>query len=617
MSTLMESVVILRPDLDGFEKEATRGVEGALSNVQDKADKFGKSMTRNVTLPILAVGGATITAANNFNAAMANIAALGVPIERVNELKTGIQELSVATAKSTDDLADGMYNVVSAFGDGADTMSILETNARAAVAGLASTSDAINLTSAVTKAYGDTSARAVDRVANLALKAVEMGQTTFPELASSIGRVTPLANELGVSQEELFGVMATFTGVTGGAAEVSTQMRGALQALMAPTGDMTALMEELGYENGQAMIDALGFQGALAAITDQANKTGTPLKNFIGSIEGQTLALAGAGALADTWTEKTGAMAGELDTLNEAWSAQTEGINATGFQLAQARAEMAVTAQQMGDALMPVLADLLKAFQPIVESIRDMVERFNNLDESTQTNILRAVALIAAIGPVLVIFSKVIGVIKAVVTVFKLLNLTMMMNPIGLLVAALVILGVILFKYRKEIGEWVQKVGAWFSGLGDKLREVFTRIGDTIRNVFQSAVGFVKGIINQLIGMFERVFNGPATAANALIKTANRIPGVNLPTLPTLSIPRLADGGDITRAGRVMVGEEGPEYLDLPRGARVTPLDKGGTTNITMNVTVQGGSFDEDKLARALDRIARDAAATSTYRRPQ
>lgn len=617
MSTLMESVVVLRPDLDKFEKEATRGVESALSNVQDKADKFGKSMTRNVTLPIMAVGGATIKAANDFNAAMANVAALGVPIERVEELKTGIQDLSVVTAKSTGDLADGMYNVVSAFGDGADTMSILETNARAAVAGLASTSDAINLTSAVTKAYGDTSARAVDRVANLALKAVEMGQTTFPELASSIGRVTPLANELGVSQEELFGVMATFTGVTGGAAEVSTQMRGALQALMAPTADMTGLMEELGHENGQAMIDALGFQGALAAITDQANKTGTPLKNFIGSIEGQTLALAGAGSLADTWAEKTGAMGGELDTLNEAWSAQTEGINATGFQLAQARAEMAVTAQQMGDSLMPVLADLLKAFQPIVESIRDMVDRFNNLDESTQTNILRAVALIAAIGPVLVIFSKVIGVIKAVITVFKLLNLAMLANPIGLLVAGLVILGVVLFKYRKEIGDWVRKIGEWFSGLGDKLRGVFTRIGDTIRNVFQSAVGFVKGIINQMIGMFERVFNGPATAANALIRTANRIPGVNIPTLPTLSIPRLADGGDITRGGRVMVGEEGPEYLDLPRGARVTPLDKGGDTNITMNVTVQGGSFDEDKLARALDRIARDAAATSTYRRPQ
>jgi hypothetical protein len=68
-------------------------------NVQDKADKFGRSMTRNVTLPILAVGGATITAANNFNAAMANVAALGVPIERVNELKTGIQELSVATGQ--------------------------------------------------------------------------------------------------------------------------------------------------------------------------------------------------------------------------------------------------------------------------------------------------------------------------------------------------------------------------------------------------------------------------------------------------------------------------------------------------------------------------------------
>jgi TP901 family phage tail tape measure protein len=617
MSTLMESVVILRPDLDGFEREATRGVEGALSNVQDKADRFGKQMVRTTTLPILAVGGMAIRSANQFNEAMANVAALGLPLERVEELKVGIQELSVVTGKSTDDLADGMYNVVSAFGDTSESMSILEINTRAAVAGLSSTTDAINLTSAVTKAWDDTSTEAVDRVANLALKTVEMGQTTFPELAASIGRVTSGSYQLGVSQEELFGTMAAFTGVTGNAAEVSTQMRGALQALSTPTQSMTDLMEKLGYENGAAMVEALGFQGAITAIADEAAATGTPLAKFIGSVEGQTLALAGAGSLADAWTEKTGAMGGELNTLNEAWAAQTEGINATGFQLAQARAQMAVTAQEMGDSLMPVLAKLLEALVPVVETVRDLIDRFNNLSEEQQQNIFKIVGLVAAIGPALIIFAKVVGAVKTIIGVFKLLNLALLANPWVLLIAAVIAFGVWIYKNREMIGEYVRKIGEWFSGLGQKVGGVFTRIGDTIRNVFRSAVDFVKGMINRLLGYWEGIINGPATAANALIRVANRIPGVNVPELPRVSIPRLADGGDITRGGRVMVGEEGPEYLDLPRGARVTPLDKGGTTNITMNVTVQGGSFDEDKLARALDRIARDAAATSTYRRPQ
>jgi phage-related protein len=386
---------------------------------------------------------------------------------------------------------------------------------------------------------------------------------------------------------------------------------------MSPTKDMSALFEELGYENGEAMIQALGFQGSMKAITDAASASGQPLSKYMGSIEGQTLALAGAGSLADTWAEKTGEMAGELDTLNSAWDAQTEGVNATGFQLAQARAEMAVTAQQIGDALMPVLADLLKAFQPVVETIRDLVDRFNNLDEGTQQTIFKIVGVVAALGPALIIFSKVVGAVKGIITVVKLLNLAMLMNPWALAIAALVAFGVWIYKNREMIGEYVRKIGEWFSGMGQKIGDVFRGIGDTIRRVFSAAVDFVKGMINRLLGYWETIINGPATAANALIRTANRIPGVNVPELPKISIPRLAEGGDIMRAGRVMVGEEGPEYLDLPRGARVTPLDKAGTTNITMNVTVQGGSFDEDKLARALDRIARDAAATSTYRRPQ
>src|SRR5439155_24655320 len=177
----------------------------------------------------------------------------------------------------------------------ADTTKILDTNARPAAAGLSTTREAIDLTSAVTKAYGDTSAGAVQHAADLALRTVQLGQTTFPELATSIGKVIPLAAAMGISQENLFAVMATATGVTGSAAEVTTQFRGVLQSLMKPSEDITKLLKGLGFESGKAMVAQMGLQGAIGTIVDVATQTKTPLQNFIQQIEAAPLALALAG----------------------------------------------------------------------------------------------------------------------------------------------------------------------------------------------------------------------------------------------------------------------------------------------------------------------------------
>ena len=150
--------------------------------------------------------------------------------------------------------------------------------------------DAIDLTSAVTKAYGDPSAGAVQGVSDLALETVRLGQTTFPELAASIGRVTPLTAQLKVSQQEHFAVLATATGVTGGAAEVNTQLRGVLQGLMSPTADLTQLYRQMGVASGEQLVQQRGLQGAIAAIVQAAQASGQPLQKYLSSIEGQTLA---------------------------------------------------------------------------------------------------------------------------------------------------------------------------------------------------------------------------------------------------------------------------------------------------------------------------------------
>jgi hypothetical protein len=47
----------------------------------------------------------------------------------------------------------------------------------------------------------------------------------------------------------------------------------------------------------------------------------------------------------------------------------------------------------------------------------------------------------------------------------------------------------------------------------------------------------------------------------------------------------LAEGGTILRSGSVIVGENGPELLRLPRGASVDPDISGAGTGAGINLT--------------------------------
>ena len=184
---------------------------------------------------------------------------------------------------------------MSAFGDTADSTKQLEVATKAAKAGNAETADSVKMLSAVTKGYGDTSAAAVQKAADLAFQTVKLGQTSFPELAASMGAVVPLASTLKVSQEQLFGAMATLTGVTGSTSEVTTQLKATLQGFMsAVPRDYEESARIDGATNIQllsrvmvplakpgiatiTMLSAMGFWNeyplALVLLTDDAKKT--------------------------------------------------------------------------------------------------------------------------------------------------------------------------------------------------------------------------------------------------------------------------------------------------------------------------------------------------------
>lgn len=408
--------------------------------VDDNKRKIQSSLNK-VSLAVGGVGIAAIKMATDFNTSMSNIATL-IPekgVKRVNELKGSIQDLAIDTGKATGDIADGAYQVISAFGDTADTVKILETNVRAAAAGMASTTDAINLTSAVTKGYGDVTAEAIKKASDLAFTTVKLGQTTFPELANSIGGVVPVAKKLNVSQEELFGTFATFTGVTGDASKVATQFEGVLGALIKPTEEMELTMNRLGYASGEAMIKELGLQGTLEALIGTTDGSSISIGKLITRKEGLTLAMAMTGAQSDVLKDKIGAMKESAGAAETAFDTMTTGVGEAGFKFAQAKQQIAVLMQTLGDKLAPVVANLAERMKPLILFLVKLIEGFSKLPKPIQTVILALGGLAAGAAPMFKVFTGIKGMIPTLVKGFGLIKgaFLILLNPIGLVIAAL------------------------------------------------------------------------------------------------------------------------------------------------------------------------------------
>ena len=250
-----------------FGKDLARA-RGKLRRFQQQARDWRGTGTAfaGIATALGGIAGAAVRASTELNRGMANVATL-IPgaTQRVHALTQSVRELSVAHGKDSQDLASGLYQTISAFGDRAGrTMEILRINSQAATAGVASTTDAIALTSAVTKAYGDTSAAAVRKASDLAFTTVRLGQTSFPELASAIGRTTPLAAALGVKQEELAASYATLTGTLGSTSETSTALAAVLGELLKPSTEaMRTAVDQLGVADGKTLIETHGLKGAM------------------------------------------------------------------------------------------------------------------------------------------------------------------------------------------------------------------------------------------------------------------------------------------------------------------------------------------------------------------
>lgn len=606
----VDKVKKVKSQLDKIK--STKVVQLVVKGGQKAMKAMGKGMLTGTAAALGAftiAAGAAGTQAASFQSQMQNVGTLldGDVQGKLQGMSKQLKQVSIDTGAATSDLTDGLYQVVSAFGESAESVKQLEIAAKAAKAGNATTTDSVNMLSAVTKGYGDTSAAALQKASDLAFLTVKLGQTSFPELASSMGQVVPLAATMKVSQEELFGAMATLTGVTGGTAEVTTQLRATMQEFLSPSSQMEKALKKMGYTSGAAALESEGLGGILTKLKESVKGDEVAFANLFSSIESKNAVLALTGAQADAFAEKTAAMGEAAGATDRAFNIQTNSVSAMASKLKNAGSVMLTS---LGEKALPYVQDamqgLIDRMPAITETLGGMIERAGPMFGVMASGISNAVS---ACAPVVGRIGSVVAAVMPIVSE--------VVSGVGSKIAE--IFGVIGSKagILQQVFEAVAPIiSGQISAIWTVAEPILGLVVEDV-GLVADAIGwafpYIQGVIEQVWAVVGPIVQGLADAFGGAVKAASgavsKVRGIFGGGKSKETPATNATGTSYFSGGWTTVGEHGPELVNLPGGSKilsnpVTQQVQGGSRNINVNVEHMEVRSEQD-IERVAEEIIR------------
>ena len=586
-------------------KQEAKDTEDALSGIsraQDKLDalskkteEVGKSMTKNVTAPIVAVGTAAYAAFNEVDNGLDEIArktgATGAELEGLEKIaKEVFSEMPV----SIDEVG----------------VAVGEVNTRFGVTG----QDLKDLT----KIF------------------LEFSSVTGEDVNSSIGSVDKIMEKFGVDAKQTESVLGLLTkasqksGISIGTLTSTLEGNGAQLKEMGfdltESVNLLTMLEQNGVDTSTAMT---GLKKAVANATKEGKSADQALADMIdkiqhaqsdvGALEYATELFGSKGAPEMTQAIREGRLS--VEDLSGSLGDYSNVVDTT-FQATQDSSDEAKIAfnnlklagAELGSSIGTVLTPLIKKLS---EAFKGLSNWFNSLSPQQKEMAVKIALIAAAIGPLLIVIAKlitavkvIIGIIPAVKAGILAVNAALAANPIAMVIiaiTALVAAFTLLWNNCEEFREFWEalweglqiaadavisflgdaftalgegfstvgdgimllfdNIGSTFSALGDTLGTVastitdgFQTMADTVGTIFEGMWNVIKGVINTIIGGINGMIAGIEAGLNAVIGALNTlhweipswVPGLggygfgfDIPKASFGRIPELANGAVI------------------------------------------------------------------------
>ena len=402
-------------DLKVFgDKSAT--AEQKLNGLSSAFKTTGGLLSRNVTLPIVGVGAAAVKTATDFEAGMSEVKAIsGATGSEFDALREKAIEMGAKTKFSASDSADAFKYMAMAGWDASAMMDgIAGVMDLAAASGedLATTSDIV--TDALT-AFGLQASDSA-HFADVLAQASSKSNTNVGLMGETFKYVAPVAGALGYSIEDTavaIGLMAN-SGIKG--SQAGTALRSTITRLANPVGEAKDAVEELGISITNADGTMKPLSQTMVELREKfAGLTEEQKAQYAAMLAGQE-GMSGLLAIVNASDEDFQKLTDEINNANGAAEDMASVMmDNTAGAVEQLKGALESVGILIGEKLTPYIRKL-------AEWITGLVEKFNSLSEEEQDQIVKFGLILAAIGPVLLIMSRVISVVLMFAKAFGLIK---------------------------------------------------------------------------------------------------------------------------------------------------------------------------------------------------
>lgn len=492
-----------------------------------------------------------VQAAQEYETAIAKVSTIAdanvVPIE---EMSSEIMKLSNTTGIAASQIADDVYNAISAGQQTGDAVNFVSYSTKLAKAGFAESAQTLDVLTTILNAYG-MEAEEVSKVSDMLVQTQNKGKVSVGELSSVMGKIIPTANANNVALEQLCAGYAIMTSKGIAAAETTTYMNSMLNELSksGTTAEKT-LRATTGKSFKELMTEGKSLGEVIEILQQEAEKSGKSLNDMFGSAEAGKAAVSLLSGGVEGFNEQVAGMVDSVGATEEAFAKMDQ---TTEAKMQKAKNSIANLSIVLGQNLLPIVGNLADKVAAVVIKVSEFAQANPKLVQTA----LKVAAALAGM--------KVAGLTA----------------KLGFLHIASGI------KDAQKILELFKIKAIGLSGIGSKVVGFITKPFSGIGSILGKALSGIGGIVARSpLGKIGK-FLGPLGGIAGKI-----LPVVGIITAVITAVKLLRDNFDKVRdaVGRIF-GEKGLEIFD-----KITDVVKNVGETIK-NV------FSDGNLGAARDKI--------------
>lgn len=372
---------VIRDSVSKSEQEFNK-LQAKIKKVSENLDKVGKAAT--VAGGILtAVSAANLKMAADFETSMASVSTLiDTNVESLSNMNKEVLNISKRTPVALGDLTSALYDIRSAGIAAENQFIVLEKSAQLGVAGLGSTSEAVDLVTSSLNAF-QLKGQEAERVYDTIFKTVKFGKTTISGIAQGFGAVAGTISAANIKLDDYMAAVAALTTTGQPAAQAHHQLKAAIAGMTRENEDAVAVFKKLGVQNFKELIQKSGSMvNAFKAVTDQVKGNDAAILKIFGSTEAFNSVLGLTTKQHQTYIDTLYSMRNAPSLVDEGYAKKLDTVNAQMQRFQNFAQKIGI---DMGTALVPYF----RRFLDIAEKVMNF---FDKIPEGIRNKIAVAIA---------------------------------------------------------------------------------------------------------------------------------------------------------------------------------------------------------------------------------